>query len=39
MDLNLLLLIAFAHASAKGAPPETPIIENFLKYARNILQN
>ena len=30
IDLSILLLIVFAQASAKGAPPETPIIENFL---------
>ena len=31
--LSFLLLIAFAHASAKGAPPETPIIENSLIFS------
>ena len=30
IDLSLLFLIVFAQARAKGAPPETPIIEKFL---------
>ena len=32
-DLSLLFLIVFAQANAKGAPPETLIIEKFLIFS------